>query len=392
MNKLVLAPISRSQRTTEIDLDKWTDRIGDGGFAIAFGCSEDTQHVLKCMDDEVSMFDAKSAMLRISNHARVMTDRLAHIVSDTGTIPFARAICHTLLSTITTHVGYCGATKRIYLFQAKAPGQSLESALKGDTPDWNARLRIATNFAKVMVALRRCNVVHLDCRPVNVFVDMSSDEFRVTLIDMDGCGVLRDRNSTEFQDDWQTPPYTMGRAEDMCRPVWFPWDPTWQTPWAGQFKFAERWCVINEIWKILSWGTPALGWLEPQHDPLNEAHAKVHAMFNAGAAYLPDRRQDYLYDCHRAIINELRDVFKSAIGHTKSIHWEEYGFGSGSPQCEEFFAEFAMATLLAFNNPRDMRLPKNDKPKSGTVNQPAPRPEIPSAKWIQDHLLELSFK
>ncbi len=389
MSMLVLAPIIRSQRTIEIDLDKWTEHLGDGGFAIALGCPEEPLHVLKCMDNEVSMFDAHSAMHRISNHARVMTNRLSDIVSDTGTISFARSICLTLLSTITTHVGYCSATKRIYLFQAKAPGQSLESALKGDVPEWNQRLRIAINFAKVMFALRRCNVVHLDCRPVNVFVDMSSDEFRVTLIDMDGCGVLIDRRSpTEFTDEWQTPPLTMGRTDDMCRPIWFPWDPTWQTPLAGQFKFAERWCVINEVWKILSWGTPALGWLEPQHDAMNEAHSNAQAMFKAGVAHLPpDRWQDHLYDCHKAISNGHKDIIKSAIEHTKSIKWEEYGFGSGSNNCEDFFAEFGMATLLSFNNPRDMRLPKN----AVAANQPPPRPEIPSAKWIQDRLLNLSF-
>lgn len=391
MSKLVLAPINRDQRTIEIDLNKWIDHLGDGGFAIALGCPGEPHHVLKCMDDEVSMFDAKSAMGRISNHARVMANRLSNIVSDSGTIPFARATCQTLLSTITTHVGYRPETKRIYLFQAKAPGQSLESALNGDPPGWIGRLLIALNFAKVMVALRRCNVVHLDCRPVNVFVDLSTNDMKVTLIDMDGCGVLLDRTSGEFHDRWQTPPVTMGRAEDMCRPVWYPWDPTWQMPFSGHFKFAERWCVINEIWKILSWGNPALSWLAPEHDALNDAHEKVQEMFKAGEAYLPGLKQEYLDNCHRAIANEMKEVLKSAIAHTKSIRWADYGFGSGSPQCESFFSEFGLATLLSFADPRDWRLPNSDKPRPGAGRQPAHRPEIPSAKWIQDHLLELSF-
>ncbi len=381
MSKLVLAPIGYRQPSLEIDREKWSQQIGDGGFGVTFGCVDDPHHILKCMDEEVSMVDAQPAMLRLSRHSKVMTERLSNIVSDTGTNPFARSICQTLLSTLTTHVGYSTNDKRIYLFQCKAPGQSLEATLKGDPPSWDQRVRIAKSFASVMFALRRCNVVHLDCRPMNVFVDTSSPEPRVTLIDLDGCGVLFDRESEnvrDVRDAWQTPPMTMGRAEDMYRPIWFPWDPTWQTPIAGNFKFAERWCVISEVWKILSWGTPALGWLEPQHDALLEASGKVQEMYKANASYLPNRQQDYLTECQRAIANELKDTFSAALEHTKSIQWVEYGLGSGAQEDEELFSELGVATLMSFRNPRDKRLP--------TAVLPPHSPEIPSAQWIQKAL------
>src|SRR5262245_60882873 len=100
-----------------------------------------------------------------------------------------------------------------------------------------------------MVALGRCGVVHLDCSPDNVFVD-TDDRFHVTLIDLDGCGVLAGLVNGHRPDDWAIAPMTLGRP-DETRPLWFPSDPEWQAPLSGSFRFAERWCVVNEVWRIL---------------------------------------------------------------------------------------------------------------------------------------------
>jgi hypothetical protein len=80
-------------------------------------------------------------------------------------------MCETLRDTVTTHVGYDQQSQRIFLYQKLARGQSMEEAFLEDEPLWSERVTIAKNFVSAMVALRRCSVIHLDCRPINVFVD-----------------------------------------------------------------------------------------------------------------------------------------------------------------------------------------------------------------------------
>lgn len=382
MNILQMAPVDPRSRTfLEIDLDDWSESIGEGGFAVAFANSRSPDAVLKCMDRRVDGIEAQSAMLRLSRHAKVMTERLTEIIRDTGTPPFARSTSQTLLSTIITHVGYEANNGQIYLYQNRAPGQSLADLLAGETPPWADRVRIAKNFVSAMVALRRCRVVHLDQRPVNVFVDMASPARQVTLIDLDGCGVLPEHGPGERRDEWQIRPVTMGRAEDMAKPLWYPFDPTWQGPLSGNFKFAERWCVINETWKILSWGMPALGWLEPVHDELLEGATKVREMFNVGAAHLPaDQHAQYLKTCQRAIAAELSHVRSDAMTHTRSIMWEEYNIGNGSPAEDAFFTQLALFALYSYADAKDLRLPES--------RHSARTREIPSAQWLQRALLD----
>jgi hypothetical protein len=382
MTKLLLAHVAggTARAILEIDLDDWSESIGEGGFGVAFVNRNDPGAILKCMDGVIASVDAQPTMLKLSRHAKVMTERLSQIISDTGTPGFARSACQTLLTTITTHVGYEPSQGRIYLYQRRAPGCSLASLLSRDPPDWRDRLRIAKNFSSVMVALRRCNVVHLDQRPVNVFVSSDSPAWQVTLIDLDGCGVLHDQRAGESLDEWQTPPATMGRAEDMAKPLWFPFDPTWQGPLSGNFKFAERWCVINEMWKILSWGMPALGWIEAEHDDLLDGAQRVQEMFKAGVNHLPaDRHAEHLVTCQRAIARELSGVTQAATIHTRSLKWAEYNVGSGSPEDDTFFRNLGLATLWAFVNAKDKRLPE-------AIHPPHAR-EIPSAQWIQNALL-----
>ncbi len=337
------------------------------------------------MDTDINVTEAIPAMLKITRHAKVMNDRLSEIVNADSTSSFVRSTCSALMSGVTTHVGYCSEDRRIYLLQSKASGHSLEAMLKGPSPTWSQRVGIAKSFASAMGALRRCGVIHLDCRPVNVFVDLTLTEQtppdpKVTLIDLDGCGGLKFEEFESIQDAWEIPPTTMGRPEDMIRPIWFPWDPTWQTPLAGYFKFAEKWCVINEVWKILSWGVPALGWLEPEHDLLLEAASDVQEMYNASALYITGRqRHEHLLRCRYAIACKIEEVFESALSHTKLIHWQEYGIGTNQDSERFFMSQFALATILSFRDPVDKRLPLSD----------FGRAEIPSPYWIQNKLRDL---
>lgn len=383
MDALLFKPTDQSPHDIVIDVDDWTQRLGDGGFAIAYGCAKDPRHVLKCIDEDINYIDAVSKMRKTSTHASVMSKRLTQIMTAPGATDFARETSQTLLNTITTHVGYSKKKQRIYLYQLKAAGQSLESALCGVTPPWADCTRIALSFVKVMASLGRCKVVHLDCRPVNVFVDMAAPKFPVSLIDMDGCGVLS-TNDDDWQDAWETPPTTMGTIDQMLRPIWFPIDPGWQAPLAGKFIFAEKWCVINEVWKILSWNSVhALGWLKPEHDVLYDAFNDVKKMYAARANYLPRNQpsQAELNDCSSTISRQFNDVFTDALTHTQSIRWVDYGIGTGDVHEDRFLTEFAVYTLLAFRDPRDLRLPLSYSNTS--------KPEIPSAQWIQNRLFRV---
>lgn len=390
MAHLVLTPVAPGVGGRTLDLDHWVEEIGDGGFGVALGCAAEPTYVLKRMDGEVPARDAIPAMQRITKHARVMADRLTGIIDDQRTGWFARTQCQRLLSTVTSHVGYSTHDQRIYLFQRRAQGRSLASVLHelyDEPPDLPWRIEIAKNFASAMYALRRCNVVHLDCRPVNVFVDSASPSPVVTLIDLDGCGVLRAWNPNDNWDDWEIPPMTMGRPQEMILPIWFPWDPAWQTPLAGQFKFAERWCVLSEVWKILSWGMPALGWLDQdEHEPLLGGAMRVRELYTAGApTCLPGQHQRFAMRCQDRVGFELKEAFQAAMEHTTSLTWADYGLGQGSTMEERFFCELGCHTMLAFCDPRDPRLPALPI----TPRYEAARHEIPNAHWIQNTLMAL---
>src|SRR4051794_40637072 len=229
-------PVLGTGTEIALDLAQWNEGLGGGGFAEALSSIAHSDHVLKRMHEEVVFQNAIGKMNQLSGHAKVMGTRLDGILANSSK-PWVEYVCRSLRDTLTTHIGYSDQDRHIYLYQRRAGGSSLRQLLASDPPPWRYRVQMAKNFAAAMVALGRCRVVHLDSSPDNVFVE-TADRCKVTLIDLDGCGVLASNEDGNRQDIWAIAPMTLGRP-DETRPIWFPCDPEWQTPLAGSFKFAE---------------------------------------------------------------------------------------------------------------------------------------------------------
>ena len=381
----LLASIQRNGSHLPFDPSEWSEAIGEGGFGSAFASARHPNFVLKQIDGCIEERYAIDEMRKLAKHARVMDERLSQIIADEATNEFARRSCETLRRTLTSHVGYDATAKHIYLLQQRAPGESLEALLREDPPTWAVRLNLAKDLASAMVSLRRCRVVHLDQRPVNVYVDLHASESRVTLIDLDGCGVLRNQENLDsfWCDAWDIPPITLGRPDDMATPPWFPIDPTWQNPISGHFKFAERWCLVNEVWRMLSWGMPALGWLPPSFDEMLSASELVRTMFRAGSSYLArENFGEQLKKIQMSVASQFRDALRDAERQTRSIDWADFIDGIGQAEIQYFLTQFALFTLFAFLDPKDMRLPE-------VYGSPG-KHEIPSAQWVQNSLFRYS--
>jgi hypothetical protein len=223
-----------------------------------------------------------------------------------------------------------------------------------------------------------------DCSPDNVFIQ-ARERFRVTLIDLDGCGVLARNDLGGRRDTWDIAPMTLGRI-DETRPIWFPLNPEWQMPLSGYFKFAERWCVINEVWRVLSWGGTALFWLDDSFNDLFVGYEKVADMFRERSAHhtLPgatldaNTKRELLASCQRDVGSQLQRLWRRALN--VGIDPESVGLGPDPGPDQEFLVEFARLTLLAFQDPRHSLFVKND---------PKLRGEMPDAEWIQDKLIVL---
>jgi hypothetical protein len=377
-------PVLGTGSNITVDLVQWGAGLGGGGFAEAFSSAANPDHVLKRMHEEVAQTNAIGKMKQLSAHARAMGTRLDGILA-TPPSPWVGRVCRSLRDTLTTHIGYSNEDKRVYLYQRRAIGASVRDLLARDVPRWRDRVQMAKNFAAAMVALGRCNVVHLDCSPDNVFVE-PGDRFNVTLIDLDGCGVLADNEAGNRRDAWAIAPMTLGRP-DETRPIWFPHNPEWQTPLAGSFKFAERWCVINEVWRILSWGSTALFWLDETYNDLFLGYQNVADMFRERSSHLSGKgavldgnaKKGLLTSCQHEVGQQVEGLWTRALN--VGIDPEYVGQGPLPALDQEFLVEFARLTLLAFLSPRNTRFVQDDRELRG---------EMPNAKWIQDRLIHLN--
>ena len=369
-----------------IDLADWQEDPGkSGGFGTAWFNSTVTTHILKRLHDEIPRTESLRKKSECAGHARAIITRLTEIIEREGQKaprPFVKAMCETLRDTVTTHVGYDLDARRIFLYQKIAQGTSMEEAFLDEEPEWAERVKIAKNFVAAMVALRRCSVVHLDCRPVNVFVDRNDPYTKVTLIDLDGCGVISSGGSAEAKDSWDVRPTTFGVPTQDIRPIWFPFDASWQSPVSGNFKYAERWSVVNETWRILSWSRiSALGWLSGDYGPLIDGFSTVREDFDLNGRELDDipARYELWRECQHAIHSELAPLVGEALEETRELRWDEFGLGDGSEDANTFLESLAGATIIG------MMFHKWGESWNSVGNLR----EIPSAKWIQDQLIPL---
>ncbi len=356
-----------------VDLDEWK-QFGSGGFGAVYSNAAEPSHVLKQLYGEVSLADSLRAKKEHSSHARVIRERLSEILGGQAS-DFESRIRGQLHDAVTSHVGYSQSSSSVYLYQRLAMGMPLQAAYQHDPPSWITRLKVAQNFAAAMDELCRCRVIHLDCGASNVFVDLQAGDPRVTLIDLDGCGI------PNRDDRWHTPPLSFGQGDDNARPVWFPFDGSWQLPVSGNFIFAERWCILNEVWRMIAWGDmDALGWLASDCERLFEARTRARAMFAEGMQYFePVARPAYWLACQRCITDELSADLEVALAQTFRYRWkDEAGLGSGSAADEAFLCELAAVTLLGFVDPKHPWLPHHRTP------------DIPSARWVQNALEAVS--
>ena len=378
---------SNGSRATDRPQSLAGGRRASGGFGTAWFNPDTPGYILNRLHGTVPRVDSLRRKAECAGHALAIITRLTEIIDrDDLKKPsrFVKAMCKTLLDTVTTHVGYDQGSQGIFLYQKLASGKSLDETFLDEEPDWAERVAIAKNFVSAMVALRRCNVVHLDCRPVNVFVDRNDPHTKVTLIDLDGCGVLNEKASAGANDSWSVQPGTLGGdLNQEVRPIWFPFDATWQSPNSGNFKYAERWSVLNETWRILSWSRmTALGWLNGDYSPLLDGFTRVREMWASGvpAETVQDKHRLWA-DCQRALHSELAPLIGEGLRETHGTLWDEFGLGDGSAEADEFFESLAAATVVG------MVFPK----WGADWNIIGSHQEIPPAKWIQDQLIPLQF-
>jgi hypothetical protein len=151
----------------------------------------------------------------------------------------------------------------VWFLQKKAPGKALQELFSEEPPaDWQ-RIDIARDVVTRMRTLRRADLVHLDCVADNIFVDLANQ--KTTVIDLDGCGVVRRAGGMRTQgDEWEHPPSTLGHLKTVRPPPWYPQLGVQAGPKAGNYLFAERWVVLDTLIRILTWSRiSVLSWLEP---------------------------------------------------------------------------------------------------------------------------------
>ncbi len=171
----------------------------------------------------------------------------------------------------------------VWFLQKRAPGKKLLDLFNDEAPSFWQRMQIAKDVIQRMRTLRRADLVHLDCVAQNIFVDLENQ--KTTVIDLDGCGVVR-RTPRSLNDEWDYPPLTLGHLKVVRPPAWYPQIGVNCGPKAGNFLFAERWVVIDTIVRILSWNqVAALSWLAPDtRQPIVSAYSNIQKVIESASA------------------------------------------------------------------------------------------------------------
>lgn len=199
----------------------------------------------------------------------------------------------------------------VWYRQRVAPGQSLLDRFHQlPPPHPDVRRRIALSVVARMRTLRRADLVHLDCVADNIFVD---DTGRVTLIDLDGCGIVRRHRGATPADQWDHRPLTLGHLTVVRPPPWYPQVGIEAGPKTGNFLFAERWVLLDTLIRILSWNRlSVLSWLD------NDVRTKLVG----GYRYIRGRIETdgatgHIWDatnwttCFGAVLTELKNSIPS---------------------------------------------------------------------------------
>jgi hypothetical protein len=185
----------------------------------------------------------------------------------------------------------------------------------------------------------------------------------------------------QVKDSWNIRPATLGLPQEI-HPIWFPFAASWQSPVSGNFKYAERWRVLYETWRILSWSRmTALGWLLGECAELLDGFDRVRQMCESelNPESTVAEKNGWWRECQRLLHAELARSVCDGLRHTRSTRWEEFGLGDGSRQADQFFESLAAATIIGMLFPKWGR----DWNLIGELQ------EVPPAKWIQDRLIPM---
>lgn len=159
-----------------------------------------------------------------------------------------------------------GRMTALWFLQRKAPGRPLKEYLNDPgfpPPPIAVREQIANAIVARMRALRRADLVHLDCVDDNIFLDIRPSGVHVTLIDLDGCGIVKRSSGyggsgTDF---WLHKPFTFGHLQSTWIPAWYPQPNVDAGPRSGNYLYAERWVVVDTIIRVLTWNRrDSLSW------------------------------------------------------------------------------------------------------------------------------------
>lgn len=224
----------------------------------------------------------------------------------------------------------------VWYRQRKAPGRELIRAFHDAVPPPPTRIAIARNLVARMRTLRRSDLAHLDCVPDNIFVD---GDF-VTLIDLDGCGVIRRKNGAEPSDDWDYYPMTLGHLGAVRPPPWYPQPGIDLQPRSGNYLFAERWVVMDTIIRILTWNElpGALSWLAPS---VQRQLVGGYASVGRELATLRQAGEHVDSGVWRRVVHRVLNDLRTSVGRLSDV-----GLSPKYPHCLESFASLAQAACL----------------------------------------------
>lgn len=252
-------------RRCEVDLD--TVPEGWGGFGTVYPVVSNPGYVVKriAMENPQPLGNVGSYTV----HVTETRTRFEEILSR-GAGAFPREMIREILASLalawSVDRAPDGRMAALWFLQRRAPGRSLREFFKEPAPSIPVRENIAKAVVARMRALRRADLVHLDCVDDNIFLDLTpGDGIRVTLIDLDGCGIVkRSFAPTSPSDRWLHKPFTLGHLSTTWVPPWYPQPNVDAGPRSGNYLYGERWVVLDTIIRILTWNRlDSLSWLDP---------------------------------------------------------------------------------------------------------------------------------
>ena len=303
-----------------VDVDE-THPINSGGFGTIFAVRDDDSVLVKRIElsPPAVVGDANTYVAHIHTTRRRLVDAMhakLAITRSPRSREFIERSTNQMLEALSTHWAFDHdklALTSVWFRQNVAPGKALVELFAEPAPPPEVRVLIARGLVNRMETLRHAGLVHLDCVADNIFVDR--DDLRVTLIDLDGCGIIR-RDQGRDVDEWEHPPLTLGKPQIVRSPPWYPLPGSTFGPISGNFILAERWVVIGTVIRILSWNQcNMLGWLSvAERQALMRAYGTVCAL----ATDLHDLAawQDY---CARAIQGLREACVKLECGGRRTV-------------------------------------------------------------------------